>query len=75
MVPDITLYLDEDTINRALIRALRSRNVDILTARETDLIQVGDERHLAHATSLGRTCSHLTRDFVPTLTGVYDSPA
>jgi len=54
--PDsIKLYLDEDTINRALIKALRSRSVDVLTAREADLIQVPDERHLTYATFLGRT--------------------
>ncbi len=51
----IRLYLDEDTINRALIRALRSRSVDVLTAREADLIQIPDERHLEYATSLNRT--------------------
>jgi hypothetical protein len=53
-VPDVKLYLDEDTINRALIKALRSRNVDVLTAREADLVHVADRRHLEHATSLGR---------------------
>jgi indole-3-glycerol phosphate synthase len=63
-VPDIKLYLDEDTVNRALIRALRSRNTDILTAREADLIQVADERHLEHATFLGRTVfTFNARDF------------
>ena len=63
-MPDIRLYLDEDTINRALIRALRSRNIDVLTAREANLIQVADERHLEHATSLGRTVfTFNARDF------------
>lgn len=63
-MPDIKLYLDEDTINRALIKALRSRNIDVLTAREADLIQVADERHLEHATSLGRTVfTFNARDF------------
>jgi hypothetical protein len=65
-VPDpIKLYLDEDTINRALIKALRSRNVDILTAKEADLIQIPDQRHLEYATSLNRTIvTFNTRDFV-----------
>jgi hypothetical protein len=63
-VPDIKLYLDEDTINRALIKALRSRNIDILTAREADLIQFADERHLEYATSLDRTVfTFNARDF------------
>jgi hypothetical protein len=29
--------------------------VDVLTAREADLIQIPDERHLEYATSLNRT--------------------
>ncbi len=32
----IRLYLDEDTISRALIRSLRARQVDLLTAQETN---------------------------------------
>ena len=63
-MPDIKLYLDEDTINRELIKALRSRNIDVLTAREAELIQVDDERHLEHATSLGRAVlTFNARDF------------
>jgi hypothetical protein len=65
-VPDpIKLYLDEDTISRALIKALRSRNVDLLTAKEAKLIQAPDQDHLDYATSQGRTIfSFNTRDFV-----------
>ena len=65
-MPDaIKLYLDEDAISRALIKALRSRNVDLLTAKEADLIQVPDQDHLDYATSLDRTVSTFnTRDFV-----------
>ncbi len=37
MAEPIRLYLDEDTINQALINALRSRNIDILTAQEAEL--------------------------------------
>jgi len=36
MSKPICLYLDEDSISRALIRALRARNVDVLTALEAD---------------------------------------
>lgn len=57
MADPVRLYLDEDTINRARIKALRSRNVDLLTAKEADLIQVPDERHLEYATSLGATAN------------------
>lgn len=42
-MPDaIKLYLDEDTISRALIRALRTRGVDLLTAQETGKITTPD---------------------------------
>jgi hypothetical protein len=65
-VPDlIKLYLDEDTISRALIKALRSRNADVVTAKEADLIQVDDRDHLEYATSLNRVVfTFNARDFV-----------
>jgi len=34
----IRLYLDEDSMREGLVRALRSRGVDVLTAREAQLI-------------------------------------
>ena len=40
MAGPIKLYLDEDTISRALIRALRARGVDLLTAQEAEQIGV-----------------------------------
>ena len=65
-MPDlIKLYLDEDTINRRLINALRSRGIDVLTAKEAEKIQVSDHDHLIYAASLGRTVfTFNTRDFV-----------
>ena len=61
----IKLYLDEDTINRALINGLRVRGFDVLTAREADLIQIADQEHLEYATSLNRTVfTFNSRDFV-----------
>ena len=64
MVEAIRLYLDEDTSNRALIKALRARGIDILTAREANLIQTPDAHHLEHSTSLGRTVfTFNARDF------------
>jgi len=60
----IRLYLDEDTISRALIRALRARGVDILTAQEAELIGVPDGEQLAYATAERRTIfTFNTRDF------------
>jgi hypothetical protein len=60
----IKLYLDEDTISRALIKALRARNVDLLSAYEADLISIPDHEHLEYATSLNRAVfTFNTRDY------------
>jgi hypothetical protein len=63
-VPEpIKLYLDEDTISRALIQALRVRGVDVLTAQEADKIGISDKTQLDFATSLARTIfTYNTRD-------------
>ncbi len=60
----IRLYLDEDTISRALIRALRARNIDVLTAHEAKQMGVPDETQLAFATQENRVIfTFNTRDF------------
>jgi len=41
-------------MDRALVRALRARAVDVTTALEADLIETSDERHLEFAASEGR---------------------
>jgi tryptophan 2,3-dioxygenase len=46
----IRLYLDEDTMDKALVSALRARGLDMLTAHEADMIEVTAEmEHLAAA--------------------------
>ena len=45
----IRLYLDEDTMDKALVSALRARGLDLLTAHEADMIERQDEDHLAFA--------------------------
>lgn len=64
-MPDpIRFYLDEDTISRALMNALRARNVDIFSAHAAGLISVPDWQHLEYAVSLGRVLfTFNTRDF------------
>jgi hypothetical protein len=60
----INLYLDEDTISRALIRSLRARGVDVLTAQEANRLGFSDEEQLAYAATQGRVIfSFNTRDF------------
>ena len=48
------LYLDEDSMRRALVIALRARGVDVLTALEAGMIERSDEEHLDYATAQGR---------------------
>jgi len=51
-------------MGRALVHALRSRAVDVLTAKEAGLVQMADRDHLAYAASLGRTVfTFNVRDF------------
>ena len=50
----IRLYIDEDSMSRALARALRARNVDVTTALEEDMIEQPDSAHLDYATAQGR---------------------
>ena len=50
----IRLYLDEDSMSRALVRALRARGVDVVTALQADMIERSDAHHLDYATQQGR---------------------
>ena len=50
----IRLYLDEDSMDRALVRALRAREVDVLTAVEVGLIATPDSQHLSYASDKDR---------------------
>src|SRR5712691_3543909 len=58
------VYLDEDSMDRALVAALRARGVDVLTALEADMIERDDADHLEFSTAENRvllTCN--TGDF------------
>ena len=50
----LRLYLDEDSMDQDLVRALRARGVDIVTALEAGMIERADEDHLNWATSQDR---------------------
>ncbi len=56
----IRLYVDEDSMDRALVRALRARGIDITTALEQGMTEHSDADHLDYATTQGRvlyTCN------------------
>ena len=49
----IRLYMDEDTMDQALVQALRARNVDVITALDAGMIEREDAEHLDYATEQG----------------------
>ena len=48
------LYLDEDSMDHRMVRALRARGMDVETALEADRIARSDEAYLAYAAASGR---------------------
>jgi hypothetical protein len=60
----LALYLDEDSMRQALVRALRVRGFDVLTAQETGTVGWPDADHLAFATGEGRVlCTFNVGDY------------
>jgi hypothetical protein len=51
----LSLYLDEDTIARALVAGLRARGADVQTVVEAGLRGKGDNVHLEWAAANNRT--------------------
>lgn len=68
----IRLYLDEDTIKAALIQALRSADLDVVTVADVNRLGYSDEDQLLWAIEQGRIIysfnigdfCHLHRDFM-----------
>lgn len=50
----IRRYLDEDSMDRVLVRALRARRMDVTTAFDEGMIDRTDAEHLDYATTQGR---------------------
>jgi hypothetical protein len=50
----IRLYMDEDSMDRDLVRALRARGMDVVPALEVQMIRQDDPVHLAWATNQRR---------------------
>lgn len=60
----LPLYMDEDSMDHALVSALRARSVDVLTAQEAGMIGRNDDDHLIFATESGRVlCTFNIGDF------------
>lgn len=58
------LYLDEDSVNRALIQALESRSIDVKNAVDCGQVELSDNAQLKYAQSEGRVLySYNVKDF------------
>jgi hypothetical protein len=51
----IRLYVDVDATEHAVVRALRHRGIDVLTAAEAGHEVFTDDQHLAFSASVGRS--------------------
>jgi hypothetical protein len=61
---DIRFYLDEDSMNRALLTALRQRGIDVTTVSEVNREGFSDEEQLLWAGQNDRViCTYNVRDF------------
>ncbi len=63
----LRLYVDEDAMSKPLIKALRSRGVDVITASDVHMDGEDDDRHLDYAASAGRTLYSFNVKDYPTL--------
>jgi len=60
----LRLYMDEDFMREALVRGLRERGFDTMTAQEAGMIERTDADHLAFAAGAGRVlCTFNVGDF------------
>ena len=57
----LALYLDEDSMDRDLLVALRARGVDVITATEAGMLGCSDSEQLDYATAQGRVFSTFNR--------------
>jgi len=58
------LYVDEDAMDGDLVRGLRARGVDVVTAADAGMIRQSDEEQLVFAATQGRALySFNIRDF------------
>jgi len=57
----IRLYIDEDSMDRDLVYALRARGVDVTTAYDEGMSDRDDQEHLDYATGQGRVLYSFNR--------------
>jgi predicted nuclease of predicted toxin-antitoxin system len=57
----IRLYLDEDSMDQRLVRALQARGMDVTSALDQQMINRADGDHLDYATQQGRVLFSFNR--------------
>ena len=57
----IRLYLDEDTSRESLVRELRVRGTDVVSARDASMVEKTDEEQLCWAAEQGRVLYSFNR--------------
>lgn len=64
-MPEKIRYYTDEHVAKAVIRGLRRRGVDVLTAPEADMLQAPDGEHLRLAATQGRVVVTQDDDFLP----------
>ena len=57
----LSLYFDEDSMDQALLSALRARGVDVISAADAEMLGVSDLEQLDYATSEKRVLFSFNR--------------
>ena len=63
----VRLYLDEDTMSTALVTALRSSDVELVTALEAGMIGRPDDEHLEYAAERGLTLHSFALHYIASM--------
>ncbi len=70
----IRLYRDEDTMGKGLVRALRSRSIEVVVAYEVGMAGQEDTEHLSYSTSQGLVLYSFNRgDYMDVHTSLLES--
>ncbi len=57
-------YYTDENVNKAVVKGLRTRGVDVLTCQESDMLSASDEEQLAYATEDERVIFTHDTDFL-----------
>jgi hypothetical protein len=64
-VNQVRLYIDEDAMDTGVVRGLRARGIDVMTASDMGMICQPDEEHLRFATGQSRVLYSFNVEIFP----------